>query len=113
MTKSSTSSPSARNPKAGTTIDGKLFYITCESDGEIYVCDAQAGKLLNHFNVGGRPRSVDFLPDGSRAFIPSESAGQIHFIDTATYTETKTIQLPKGDRPMCVKVAPDGKKVYA
>jgi len=43
--------------------------------------------VITHFNVGGRPRSVDFLPDSSRAFIPSESAGQIHVIDTANYAQ--------------------------
>jgi YVTN family beta-propeller protein len=67
--------------------DGKVFYVTCETDGEIFAVDASTFKVITHFNVGGRPRSVDFLPDGSRAFIPSESAGQMHVIDTANYKQ--------------------------
>ena len=103
-----------REPEGvATSPDGKTFFVTCETDGEIFVVDAKNGKTLAHFNVGGRPRSADFLPDGSRAFIPSESSGQLHVIDTAANKEIKTIALPQGSRPMCVKVAPDGKKVYA
>src|SRR5207302_125798 len=93
--------------------DGKVFYVTCESDGEIYAVDAQTWKTITHFNVGGRPRSVDFAPDSAHGFIPSESAGQLHLIDSIHHQSLKTIELPKGSRPMCVKVAPDGKKVYA
>jgi len=93
--------------------DGKTFLVTCESDGEIFVIGTSDYKVLAHFNVGGRPRSTDFLRDGSRAFIPSESVGQLHVIDIANYKEIKTVALPQGSRPMCVKVAPDGKKVYA
>ena len=105
--------PVHKEPEGVTTSpDGKTFVVTCESDGEIFVIDAAAGKALAHFNVGGRPRTVDFLPDGTRAFIPSESAGQVHVIDTAKYAVLKSVQLAKGCRPMCVKVAPDGKKVY-
>src|SRR5439155_23942528 len=87
--------------------------ITCETDGEIYAISTSDYKVISHFNVGGRPRSVDFLPDGSRAYIPSESSGQLHLIDAINHRLLKTIQLPAGSRPMCVRVKPDGKKVYA
>jgi YVTN family beta-propeller protein len=36
----------------------------------------------------------------------------MHVIDAAEHKLVKTVALPKGSRPMCVKVAPDGKKVY-
>jgi YVTN family beta-propeller protein len=86
--------------------------VTCETEGEIYAIDATTFKVINHFNIGGRPRSVDFLPDGTRGFIPSESTGQIHLIDTTAHRLIRTIQLPASSRPMCIKVAGDGKKVY-
>ena len=54
-----------------------------------------------------------FLPDGSRAFAPSESVGELNVIDTANQKLLKVIALPKGSRPMTVKVSPDGKKIYA
>jgi YVTN family beta-propeller protein len=105
--------PVHREPEGvRTNPDGKFFYVTCENDGEIFAVDAQRFEVITHFNVGGRPRSADFLPDGSRAFIPSESAGQMHLIDAINHKETKTITLPKGSRPMCVKVGINGEKVY-
>jgi YVTN family beta-propeller protein len=96
----------------GTTPDGKVVYVTCETAGEIFVLDAPTGFVITHFNVGGRPRSVDFLPDGSRAFIPSESTGQMHLIDSRTHRKLKSVDLPKGSRPMCVKVDRAGRRVY-
>ena len=96
-----------------TAPNGKFFYVTCETEGEVYAIDTQTFKVLAHFNVGGRPRSAGFSPDSARAFIPSESTGQIHVIDAVSHMEIKAIALPKGARPMCVKVALDGKKVYA
>src|SRR6266850_2876156 len=103
----------SREPEGvGTSPDGKFFYVTCETEGEIFAIDTGNYKVINHFNVGGRPRSADFLPDGSRAFIPSESSGQLHIIDSVNHKLLKTIELPKGSRPMCVKVGADGKKVY-
>ncbi|TAK93238.1 MAG: hypothetical protein EPO07_18400, partial [Verrucomicrobia bacterium] len=92
--------------------DGKVFYVTCESTGEVYVVDPQAGRAITHFTVGGRPRSAEFLADGSRAFIPSESSGELHVIDAVNHQRLQTLALPKDSRPMCVKVAPDGKKIY-
>lgn len=105
--------PVSREPEGVTTSpDGKFFYVTCETEGEIFAIDTAKYKVLTHFNVGGRPRSADFLPDGSRGFIPSESSGQLHMIDSVNHKLLKTIDLPKGSRPMCVKAAADGKKVY-
>jgi len=64
------------------------------------------------FVVGGRPRNVAFLPGGSRAFIPSESAGVVHVIDARTLIEQKSVPLPEGSRPMAVVTSRDGKKLY-
>ena len=44
---------------------------------------------------------------------PSESAGELNVIDTAQQQVAKVIALPKGSRPQCVTVSPDGKKLYA
>ena len=92
--------------------DGKFFYVTCETDGEIYAVDTKDFKVITHFKVGGRPRSVDFLPDSSRGFVPSESTGKLHLIDCRKHEVAKSVSLPPGSRPMCVRVAPGGKKVY-
>jgi YVTN family beta-propeller protein len=105
--------PITQEPEGVTTSpDGKFFYVTCETAGDIFVVDTQTFKVIAHFNVHPRPRSTDFLPDSSRAFIPSESTGEMNLIDSVNHKPLQTIALPKGSRPMCVKVAPDGKKVY-
>jgi YVTN family beta-propeller protein len=93
--------------------DGKFFYITCETAGDVFAIDASTYKVIGHLVVHPRPRSVAFLPDGSRAFIPSESVGELNMIDVKSQTLEKVITLPPHSRPQCVLVSPDGKKVYA
>jgi len=95
-----------------TTPDGKRFYVTCEAGGDVYVIDAAGYTTLGHFKVNVRPRSVDFLPGTGVGFIPSESTGELNVIDTVNLNVLKVITLPPGSRPMSVKVAPDGRKVY-
>ena len=41
----------------------------------MFVIDLAAHKVLKAVKVGPRPRSVAFLPDGSRAYVPSENGG--------------------------------------
>ncbi|HEX4343856.1 MAG TPA: beta-propeller fold lactonase family protein [Verrucomicrobiae bacterium] len=106
--------PVTREPEGvGASPDGKFFYVTCETGGDVFAIDAKTFKILGHIVVHPRPRSVAFLPDGTRAFIPSESVGELNVIDTANQKLLKVITLPKGSRPMTVKVSADGKKVYA
>jgi YVTN family beta-propeller protein len=108
-----TFTPVSREPEgAGVRPDGKIFYITCETAGDVFAIDAETGKVVGHIQVHPRPRSIDFVPDGSRAFVPSESVGELNVIDSLNQTLLKVITLPKGSRPQCVKVSPDGKKVY-
>jgi YVTN family beta-propeller protein len=106
--------PVTREPEgAGVRPDGKVFYITCETGGDVFAIDAETFKVIGHIVVHPRPRSIAFLPDGSRAFVPSESVGELNVIDSVNQTLLKVITLPKGSRPQCVLVSPDGKKVYA
>jgi YVTN family beta-propeller protein len=103
----------AQEPEGvGTTPDGKRFFVTCEAGGDIFVVDASTYQTSAHFKVDVRPRSVDFLPDGTIGFIPSESVGELNVIDAGRATVLKTITLPSGSRPMKVRVAADGNKVY-
>jgi YVTN family beta-propeller protein len=105
--------PVGREPEGvGVTPDGEQFYVTCETGGEVFAIDAASYKVVGHFTVPVRPRSVDFLSNAPIGFIPSESKGQLNVIDTVTSKVVKTIDLPAGSRPMKVKVAPDGSKVY-
>jgi len=106
--------PVSREPEGvGISPDEKFFYVTCETAGDVFAIDAKTYKVIGHIQVHPRPRSVAFLPDGSRAFIPSESVGELNVIDAVNQKLLKVITLPKGSRPMTVKVSLDGKKIYA
>jgi YVTN family beta-propeller protein len=105
--------PVGQEPEGvATTPDGKFFYVTCESGGDIFVVDTTNYNSVAHFKVNLRPRSMDFLKDAPIGFIPSESVGQLNVIDTDHPQVSKVITLPAGSRPMRVRVAPDGKKIY-
>jgi YVTN family beta-propeller protein len=105
--------PVGQEPEGvATTPDGKAFYVTCEAGGDVFVVDTSSYVSIANFKVEGRPRSVDFLPDGSIGFVGSESVGQINVIDGAQHRVLKTLTLPPGSRPMRVRVAADGRKLY-
>jgi YVTN family beta-propeller protein len=103
----------AQEPEGvATSPDGKTFWVTCETGGDIFAVDTSSYKTTAHFKVDVRPRSMDFLADGSIGFIPSESVGELNVIDTTAARIVKTLTLPTGSRPMRVRVALDGSKVY-
>jgi YVTN family beta-propeller protein len=95
-----------------TTPDGKRFYVTCEAGGDVYVIETAGYAIAGHFKVNVRPRSMDFSPVAGIGFIPSESTGELNVIDTVNLKVLKAIALPTGSRPMSVKVAADGRKLY-
>jgi YVTN family beta-propeller protein len=95
-----------------TTPDGKAFYVTCEAGGDVYVIDTAHYGVIAEFKIEGRPRSLDFTHDGSIAYVGSETTGQVDVVDTAKHAVIKTLTLPAGSRPMRVRVAPDGNKIY-
>ena len=71
-------------------------HITCESGWLCFrpLTRKPSKKVIGHIVVHPRPRSVAFLPDGLRAFIPSESVGELNVIDTANQKLLKIITLP-------------------
>lgn len=95
------------------TPDGKRLYVTCETGGDIFVIDIATFKVVGQLKVGQRPRSVAFVQNGKFAIVPSETAGQLYVIDTTKIEIVKTVPLPKGARPMRLRVSADGSKLYA
>jgi len=93
--------------------DGRSLWVTCETGGDVFVIDTATFKVAGHVKVGPRPRSVAFLQSGKLAVVPSESDGNLYVIDTAQIKIVKTVALPKGSRPMRLRVSPDGGKLYA
>ena len=95
-----------------TTPDGKHFYVTCEAGGDVHVIETAGYTTVGRFKVNVRPRSMDFSPAAGVGFISSESTGELNVIDTVNLKVLKVIALPPGSRPMSVKVASNGRKVY-
>ncbi|MEJ1964991.1 MAG: beta-propeller fold lactonase family protein [Gammaproteobacteria bacterium] len=95
------------------TPDGKTLIVTCETGGDVFFIDIATFKVKGQVKVGSRPRSVAFLEGGKLAVIPSESAGNLYVVDTTQIKVVKTVALAKGSRPMRLRVAPDGSKLYA
>jgi len=105
--------PVGQEPEGvATTPDGKRFYVTCEAGGDVYVIETAGYTSVGHFKVNVRPRTVAFMPGASVGFIPSESTGELNVIDTENLKVLKVIALPQGSRPMSVRVAVDGRKIY-
>src|SRR6184192_2166747 len=44
-------------------------YVTCEAKSEVFAISPDEQRVIAKVDPGGRPRSVAFLPDGSRAYV--------------------------------------------
>ena len=74
----------------------------------------QRRKVLKTLEVGPRPRSTAFLPDGSRAYVSSENGASLAVIDAMKHEVLDTIKLEGGPlvRPMGVAASPNGKHIF-
>ncbi len=95
----------------GVAPGGRELVVTCQAFGDVFILDAE-GIPLARLVVPGRPRSVAFLPDGSRAFIPSESHGTLTAVDMRRREPDTTFALPAGSRPMGTAITSDGSRLY-
>ena len=69
--------------------------------------------MREKIEVGPRPRSTTFLPDGTRAYVPSENGADVRVIDAKTHKQIAAITLTgELQRPMSGVVSPDGKFLY-
>src|SRR6266481_5996712 len=83
-----------------------------EPEGEVFAIAPDEQRVLAKIDVGGRPRSVAFLPDGSRAYVACESGGYVAVINPASHKLLSKIQLPQGSLPMGTAISGDGKELY-
>ena len=81
------------------------------SGTEIYVFDTGTGVEIARLTLGGRPRTIAFQPDGSRAYVPAETGAAVRVLDTRTHAPVDTIHLPAGSRPMDTSVSRDGTRL--
>ena len=55
--------------------------------------DTAAAKVIKTFKVGRRPRSIAFMPDGSRAYVNAENDGNVVVVDAVKHEAVRAIQL--------------------
>jgi YVTN family beta-propeller protein len=87
-------------------------YVTCEEKGEVFAIDPDAQRVIAQIETGGRPRSVAFPLDGSRAYVACENGGYVAVIDAKSHKLLSKIQLPTGSLPMGTAISRDGKELY-
>jgi YVTN family beta-propeller protein len=87
-------------------------YVTCEEKGDVFAINVDAQRVIAKIDTGGRPRSVAFSPDGSRAYVACETGAYIAVIDATSHKLLSKIQLPAGSLPMGTAISRDGKELY-
>jgi len=68
--------------------------------------------VIAKIDTGGRPRSVAFLPDGSRANVACKTSGYVAVIDAKSHQLLSKIRLPTGSLPMGTTISGDGRELY-
>jgi YVTN family beta-propeller protein len=72
--------------------------------------DLHSKKKLFEVKVGGQPEGVLVMPDGKHAYVTSEEANVVHYIDLATHKIVKNIRV--GNRPRRFVLASSGKELW-
>lgn len=79
--------------------DGNTAYIALEGSGEAIRVDSISRQVTGTLALGPRPRALALSQDGSSLFVSrllSETdRAEVWEIDTATFTLTRTIEIPK------------------
>jgi len=78
----------------------------------VTLVDTGTAAAVKTIKVGRRPRSISFLPDGSRAFVTNENDGSLTVIDVARQEVLRTIPLGAELKPMGQAMTKDGKLLY-
>lgn len=66
--------------------------------------------MITSIPVGSRPYMIDITPDGTRAYAPAHSNGDVYVISTATSTVIDTIKTDAG--VLSIAISPDGTRAY-
>jgi YVTN family beta-propeller protein len=109
----------------------QLLYVSNEDSGTVSVIDMEAGKAIDQFEVGVRPRGIRLSPDGKILFValsgspkcgPNISEEEcekmaadktkdgVAVIDVASRKLLRV--LPGGSDPEQFDITPDGKRLY-
>ena len=96
-----------RRPQALTVDAAGTPWVVCRDSDEIRVV-AAAGTTVRTiaFPRGSRPVSVAMTKDGRTAYVAEYATGRLRRFDTATFTDTGTLDV--GPTPRALALTPDG-----
>ncbi len=93
--------------------DGKRLFVTCETGGEVFVIDIATFKVVGP-REDRRAAAQRGLPAERQDRHRAVGVGRRAVCHRHRYDQGgEDIPLPKGSRPMRVRVSPDGSKLYA
>lgn len=90
-----------------------VYYTNSNSPQTISVLDGSTGAIISTIPANGYPLKIVMSPDGSRAYVASDTGngGMVSAIDTASNTIIGA-PIPVGQTPQNLVFSPDGKRVY-
>jgi YVTN family beta-propeller protein len=93
--------------------DGKVAVVPSESDGKLYLIDADKVEIIRTIELpaGARPMRVRVSPDGRRLYASTGRGGTVAVLDTASLKVTDSIKV--GERPWGIVVSPDGRYLFS
>lgn len=98
---------------SGMTPDGKKLYVANRGGVDIAVVDAVNLKIIKTITVGERPNHPVVSPNGKYVATNHDKDNKIAFIDTATDTVAKIVELPAEKAMMHTAWSLDSKYAFA
>lgn len=92
--------------------DGRKLYTANIGSDTITMIDTQAPNPppgVQSLKVGSGAEGIDISPAGDEIWVATRNDGNVHVVDTATFTVKQTFAA--GKFPIRVKFTPDGKRV--
>ena len=95
------------------TPDGTRAYVAGGS--KVFVVDTATNRVTSSIELGDMPYAIAISPDGQRAYAADLMQREVWFIDLASNSVVKRVELGEPRRPVLrpgVAVSPDGRTVY-
>jgi YVTN family beta-propeller protein len=92
--------------------DDRTLVAINQDDDSVSIFDASTDALpkLAEISVGGEPRSVAVLPNGTKAYVANATSGTVSVIHLASRAVIATVAV--GVEPRAVVSSPSGTRVY-
>lgn len=89
---------------------GRLLAAESTYAGELFVFDAQTGKVLHTVETGKSPVGIRFNPVRNEVYVANREGGTVTVIDASSYAIKRQIALPL--HPNSLALSPDGQVLF-